>query len=1226
MNTLAPWHKRYSVGAFAADSIVRLLDNSVETAIAPFSSNLLKQLVRLRWGFTFDIPPISSSNEEAKFAGAVLSKIAQRGFPAPCSIDLERNLLKAAKETGVIKYWREIHKAGAFIFLITPEKGNFKDLVKCIYFSELIIDENEVKQLLNFYSTLCTSPEKEFFEKFIKTCPSPHLALYLVPQRPLRTMIRLTRREEELKGFISEGRVDFAIELPILEKGKYFRLVIEIDDTTHSGIQKEKDLQRDTILNINGWKIIRLKTKEKTKWEEEIKNIVQSINNVIGESIFSAIKEFQKMSKEEWRALNNLVLLPIAEAQLSVIISRWLHTKGSANIRIATPQNLDLDLTLKFINNCLDNLEKLYNLSHLGRPSITNEENADILYFLLPSWQALNYLNFDTPLAIMPTFVFSEYEDSLLENTLPRPISDNLEEQDLKASLTYFLQQIFRKEKFWTGQVEIISHSLKHKPIVGVLPTAAGKSICYQLTSLLQPGFSIVIQPLRSLILDQQYNLDTMGIQRSTAIISQAEVTSDEEIHLKEEGYNAIEKGFRYFAFISPERLQIPEFRENIKKFVERYPIPYCVVDEAHCVSEWGHDFRPAYLNLGRLIPELCNYRGYKPNFIALTATASQNVLTDILRELNIKDLDAIIMPENFDRSELKFTVFKVSPGDRFIKLQSLLKDLIGYRPGQPLTNVPSGLVFTYFAKERELGVINVKKEILKELPDLNNLIEFYSGDKPPDWKESKKDWELHKITLQQKFKKNEIPILVCTHSFGMGIDKPDIRFTIHVMLPRSLEEFYQQAGRAGRDGKESHCYIIFADPQPELANEILDPLKVPIEKTREYIEAEKIPPETRGDVLRNIWFLQNSFLGKEQDKKIIDYVWNHLSSLLPDRQGDKVQRELLFSFLPNYLFAQTQKNISPENKMQALEKAIYRLLAIGAVDDYGKDYVKGSFIIYLSRKSLEDLKQSFKDYLCRYATEGEIQAYLPKNLPSDYKELVRICAHQVIEFVYDKIERRRRRAMWEMLQAARDYSRLGEERFREQLNSYMSESEYTQPVKNLSSRILPDEWFNLIDKAEGVDGLTKLFGACRRQLEEFPEHPGLLLLTGFCRFLYSDEGTRDIGNAFLVLKERYSDINRCNIAEKLIEILKKRFPTKVDKALDSILEKDQSREMAQFCYINTTPYSNAYVRAFLILVKELLISLEKIHILQTAFKDNKKRKLKISKARLNSEMEIEAD
>lgn len=1189
-----PWHHQYSVGAFAADGVVRLLDDSVRDVVAPFYSPKLKRLVRLRRGFTLRTEGLAG--DEATFAGAVLAKIAQRGFPAPCSLRVERFVLQQAQQAGLLQ-WIERPEAGALVFShVRPNRQDLVALLKSCYFAELVLDDEEAEALLDCYRSLCTPAQREFFELCLGHCDDKRLALFLTPQRLTVTMARLTRPKEELAALGGFQTIAFAVEVPYIGGDGWLRLAVDLDDPRRENTREEPGTELEVMLKNNGWDVWQVSATRRGGWNQHAEELVTRLKSAIGVDVLQAARTLRGLPQKERRALIDLALLPIAEAQLMVAVARWLHAKGDASVRVYDAQGGNLGPVLDSIGECLANLEGLYGLPCLGRPTLAGSiDEADVVYFGLPSAAAWRMMDLEPPMVLTPTVVFSEYDDPVLAGALPRPLSPQMaeDEQALHGSLTYFLQQIFRKERLREGQLPIVRRALELQPVVGLLPTAAGKSLCYQMASLLQPGFAIVIQPLRSLMWDQQDNLDAMGIQRSTAIMSHAEVTPDEEDRLQSEGYRAIENGFRFFVFVSPERFQIPGFREQVKTFVGNHPIPYCVVDEAHCVSEWGHDFRPAYLNLGWLVPTLCEHRSTKPVIIALTGTASQNVLTDILRELNIRDPNAIVTPSDFDRPELKFDVRKVTSDGRLAELKSLLRSLLGYRPGQPQGSIPSGLVFTFFVNDRQLGAAFILNELREAFPELRTVCALYAGSAPYWWKDSERDWELQKIELQQRFKRNDVPIFVCTHSFGMGIDKPDIRFTIHVTLPRSMEEFYQQAGRAGRDGNSSHCYIIFSDDQPALADEVLDPLRVPIEKTNELVRG--IPRERQGDALRNMWFLRNNFLGKEKDKEIVDYVWQVLSSHLPAREGDQTSVDLRFDLLPDRLVAEEDatRNL-PERKQQALEKAIYRLLSVGAVHDYTKDWGRRKFVVTISRRSIDGLRSGFTEYLTRYATEGELRRYLPSGQVRDYGEAVRLYAHQVVEFVYDRIEQRRRRAMWEMLQVARDAQQFGIDRFREQINAYMAESEYTQPVRELSKRVSPAEWFDLLSRVEGVDGLVKLFGACRRQLEELPEHPGLLLLTGFCRLPYGDEGVRDIGGSFLVLRRDYTSVNRVDVARQLAAVTRQRFPGKLDIVLQAVLDSDRSLDVARLCYAEAPAYGEAHRKALLILANGIVEVLRK--------------------------------
>lgn len=1184
-----PWHQPYTIGAFAADSIARLLDDKVRGLLAPFCSDQLQHLIRLRRGVTLDFSGVEVS-EEARFAGAVLAKLAQRGFPAPCSLELERFLLTQAKEVGLLNYTEHI-EAGTFVFHVDPGR-QWRDLssfLKACFFAELLLDDEETEGLLDRYRDLCTEPEREFYELVSNHSSDPRLALFLTPQRLIMTMLRLTRPQEELQVIAGDRRVDFAVELPKLGEKEWLRLIVEIDDPSHEDPgQQALDKQRDKILKSNGWRVQRLSVNEKASWNKAAQKLAHSLGGALTDRVLSAAKAIREFPEELRQALRDLVLLPIAESQLLLATARWLYARGTATLRIGNPQGLNLEPVLSFINECLEHLERLYGLPDFGHPTLADtEEEADVIYFVLPSTKAWERLPLERPRVLAPTVVFNEYEDTLLTDALPRPIPIELATDigELKRVLTYFLQNLFRKVEFREGQTEIISRSLLLKPVVGLLPTAAGKSLCYQMVSLLQPGFTLVVQPLRSLMWDQQDNLSAMGIHRSTAIMAHGEVTPQEETRLKEEGYRAIERGFYFFVFVSPERFQVPEFRSHVRSIGLNHSIPYCVVDEAHCVSEWGHDFRPAYLNLERLVRGLS--QRYCPVLIALTGTASQNVLIDIVRELNIRDQDAIVTPKTFERPELQFEVVQVPINERLSTLRSKLQAILGYQPGQPVRQVPSGLVFAYFV-HGPLSVTELLKELRGYFPELAHAIELYAGSKPNWFEADDREWEEWKIQLQRRFKQNEVPIVLCTHSFGMGIDKPDIRFTIHAMLPRSIEEFYQQAGRAGRDGKEAKCLIIFSDDQPSLADQVLDPVRTPIEDTGALVRSVSF--EKQGDALRNTWFLRNSFLGKKRDKEVVDYVWSYLQQHLPARTGDRVS-DVVVPF--DFLRGKVPEEAEGDREQQALEKALYRLLVVGTIADYMKDWTKREFIVELIRLDSEELARRFKEYVSRYITEGELRRYLPQILPGSYEELVRFYAHHLVDFVYDKIESRRRRAMSEMLQTARDAVRLGGGAFREQLLQYMEESEFTRPIRELSTRLEPSEWFQLLAKAEGRDGLAKLFGACRRQLEEFPKHPGLLLLRGFCR-LGDGEGLRDIGSAFQILSRDFSTMDRSHIAANLITATSQRFPSKLEEVIMAILDVDPSQEMARTCYRGAPAYGSAYAHALFILVDGILHLLQK--------------------------------
>lgn len=1187
-----PWHKPYSVAAFAAEAVVRLLDPTVALSLSPYGSQAAKALYRRRRAFTAPWGQ-AAAREEMCFAGAVLAKIAQRGFPAPCSLQLERELLRQAQAVGLLRF-RESVRSGTINFHVLPPADGLREMLIACFFPELLLDERQAQEMLGLHRGIASPPEREFLDLFVAQVDDPRLALLLTPQRLLSTMVRPTARQEQVEAGPLEGRADFAVELPGLATGNdWLQIAIEIDDVSHVE-RAEADRQRDAVLASHGWRTIRLSTSaSRRRWAEAARQIAQMLTESLTDRVIEAARAIRGLPIEQKHALQGLVNLPIAEAQLLTVMARRLRTLGSATFTVASPDGLDLSPVLEALDGWLTALERLYQLPPLGRPMQANGvEEAEVVYLQSPSPEG--WVEAPGRVVVGPTLAFADYEEPLSGDALPRDASEAALAggQEGDDVLLHFLRNIFRKEEFREGQREILQRALARRHTLGLLPTAAGKSLCYQLASMLQPGFTLVVEPLRSLMWDQMDNLDAMGIHRCAAIVGFGELTGEEEQRTQEEGYRAIEYGYRFFVFISPERFQVPRFRLQIKSFAARLPIPYCVVDEAHCVSEWGHDFRPAYLNLGWLVPSYCEHLGQTPTFIALTGTASQNVVTDILRELEIRDPDAAVLPRSFDRSELSFEVRPVRANERCQVLSSLVRGLLGYTPGMPPVDVAGGLVFTYFVND-VLGAAEIYQRLRRDMPELASKIGIYTGDRPKTFAGRASEWEKRKIETQKRFKANELAVVVCTHSFGMGIDKPDIRFTVHAMLPRSLEEFYQQAGRAGRDGSPARCIVLVCDDHPSLADEVLDPRRVPVEAIESRLGGISRPDMS--DALLNTWFLRNNFLGLEREKEILDSVWGYLKRHLPARENDRARVQVPFDYLRKQQHKLEQGGGEPGVSM--VEKAVYRLLVVGAVEDYAKDWARKVFEVTLLRRSRDALRARFVAYLRRYATEGEVRRYLPEE-PAQYEESVRLYAHRVIDFVYDRIESRRRRAMWEMLRTTRDAIREGDRRFREELLRYLEESEFTEPVRTLSETNW-ENWFELVRRAEGVDGLRKLYGACRRQLEESPNHPGLLLLNGICRLEYGDDALEDVAAAIQIVCADYPDLDALAIAGRLLGFVRERFPGKADSVLAAILDgvlqgsrrDGLLRSVARLCYKESTPYSEAYTRAFFVLLDLLLKS-----------------------------------
>jgi len=311
------------------------------------------------------------------------------------------------------------------------------------------------------------------------------------------------------------------------------------------------------------------------------------------------------------------------------------------NIKFYKPK-INLDLNEKSIKICVDkNYKKNIDLSN------------------------------DNSLIIITKNEFSPDNSLSIKCSAPVPIIIKSEKQ--YNAFRYFLNNIFRFKEFRPGQKEIIKRALELKNTVGLLPTSAGKSLCYELIMFIQPAPIIIIEPIKSLIIDQFYNLSNRFL-----IDKVGKISGDQTLSEREEVQKKFRDGQYLALYITPERFQVSTFRNYLSEFIKARPIAYAVIDEAHCVSEWGHDFRTSYLALSKTIRRYCNHNGYIPCFYALTGTASEVVLRDILSDLEIIDQEkeAVIRNYSFDRKELDFRVVKCISSEKFYYLKSILNEV----------------------------------------------------------------------------------------------------------------------------------------------------------------------------------------------------------------------------------------------------------------------------------------------------------------------------------------------------------------------------------------------------------------------------------------------------------------------------------------------------------------------------------------------------------------------
>lgn len=326
------------------------------------------------------------------------------------------------------------------------------------------------------------------------------------------------------------------------------------------------------------------------------------------------------------------------------------------------------------------------------------------------------------------------------------------------------LKQYFGYDKFRPGQKEIIQKVIDQENVLGIMPTGSGKSICYQLPSLLLDGLTVVVSPLISLMKDQVDAANQLGIPATF-------INSSLDDYETARRFQEIDRQQYRLLYIAPERFIMPDFIQAMN----RWNVCMIAIDEAHCISQWGHDFRPSYLQMAKQLNQLPN----RPVIVALTATATIQVAADIKRLLKIPDGNHI--QTGFERENLRFQVVKDQKKEQY--LVEYLK----------INKNQSGIIYAATRKEVD--------RIYHLLKKFGFSIGRYHGGLN----------ENERTAMQEAFLYDRLQLIVATNAFGMGINKSNVRFVIHYQIPGSLEAYYQEAGRAGRDGLSSQAILLFA-------------------------------------------------------------------------------------------------------------------------------------------------------------------------------------------------------------------------------------------------------------------------------------------------------------------------------------------------------------------------------------------------------------------------------
>lgn len=338
------------------------------------------------------------------------------------------------------------------------------------------------------------------------------------------------------------------------------------------------------------------------------------------------------------------------------------------------------------------------------------------------------------------------------------------------------LKKYFGSDEFRPGQEEAINAILSGKDVFAVMPTGSGKSLCYQLPALMTGGLTLVVSPLKSLMKDQVEALNAKGIPAAYLNSSM----SYYDMQIVREG---VKSGLYRLLYVSPERLSDKSFI----RLAIGADISVVAVDEAHCISQWGTEFRPAYLKIAQFISALPR----RPIVGAFTATATKRVKKDIIRLLELKSPK--IISTGYDRPNLYFSVIKCE--NKYHELTRLIDRLRG----------ESGIIYCQTRNTVESVFDRLKARGC-------SVCKYHAGMSESD-----------RLQNQNDFISGKSEIMAATCAFGMGIDKPDISFIIHMSMPRNIESYYQEVGRAGRDGRKAVCILLYSPRDPELAHWMIE-------------------------------------------------------------------------------------------------------------------------------------------------------------------------------------------------------------------------------------------------------------------------------------------------------------------------------------------------------------------------------------------------------------------
>lgn len=1187
---------------------------------------------------------------------AVMSNIISRGMPTKAPLSVEK-LMASSFDYSVAPSEESITEKG--YHYAKTIMCNAQDFIQALH----IIDPRFKTD--NYNNKILESTfESDFIHSYLPRKGKEYMIQVLEPQRSLSSIIDNIPNNR----FKQDRRVDFAFEIPYITENNenHVGFVVEINGAQYhsSTTSRVRDARREAMIVERGWNVNSLSSLNDESLIESWET-----NNKFSSYLGIIKNNYEKTLEGEWLNKLQLVLSPFAVARLEKLLVEAMiagHldlSSKSWNIAVIERDVPCARMAIDDIKEMYDNLCKLtgsnkilpvINLTvvsssefsksplHNSEKTKLNQQDSRNYDLCIDISMLLRDKIATLPITIQAKTYYiirsSHYSHEIrtlysAENIEYLPlVKDKYEPiKEREEILIYFLQNIFRKEKFREGQLAILSRALSYKTTIGLLPTGGGKSLTYQLAGMLQPGVTIIVDPLVSLMVDQhegllQNRIDATGCINST-------MTIDEKSYC----LGRLQRGELQFMFLSPERFMMDNFREEILAMPRNNKVcfAYGVIDEVHTVSEWGHDFRPAYLQLGRNMARFMKTKSDKTiSLIGLTATASYDVLADVERELTLGsqialDDDAIVRPEISERGELTYRILEVKAD-----FTPFIKDRKPY-----IVNATPFALKNYVANTKR----NFLGGLLESIPDniriINNSTEgkdHIDGYDPENFYEADEAGQYHnagiifcpyrlgnfgvmdKITeynitsgiaslverldpsyivgsfiggnnpnSMKPFLENRQNIMVATKAFGMGIDKDNVRFTINLTHPSSIESYVQEAGRSGRDKKVAIAYLLYeptelVDFSVENLSDIFgESIPYPWLKECEdkYVEwgsleglcgINEMPTDKKQQLINllspyrinvdnniQLYFHNNSFKGSYKERVILTdlaygimNVDNNNVGVIAAMNGLETEEytyvevdgeneymrnfqayrnliitvanriaenkhwksvpltafnngELDYKIIPTFgdllkkisevtddpnwrinhkkdFLSDLEKAYCQRRDNEDTDKAIYRMCCIGLVDDVKIQYLDNDRHRYtLMVKKLPD--GGYYDCLHSYFRKYYSQTYsyqLIEEARAYGKETeINNCLGYLTQFVYDKLEDKRRRAINDMREACREGISKGDASLKEFIHLYFNSKyarrDYTVNGKSYSlSKDIQQPSIELVMKYINVVGV----------------------------------------------------------------------------------------------------------------------------------------------------------